>query len=294
MNIKDLAGLSQPITLFIQKIADATGGVCRPWQTLRVADAEARAEVIRAKAKIEIGSLEERAVNRFVYEQIKQQANIEQITQKAFPQITDDAKPDLVENDWVTHFLEKCRLISDEDLQKIWAKLLAGQMNKPGKFSKRSIDWLAAASKHDAETLVKLRNIVCEINGISEAIQFEHHESVKFDLFFCRELESSGLLSIADGMNYIRANPKPPQQFEIRYFDSVVKVTKWQSASQAFCVGRLNLSQTGKELISLCNGNPIPEFFTEALRNMRQWNHIETEPPISSVTSPATGSVPVV
>jgi hypothetical protein len=50
----NLGELSKPATVLIEKIAEATGGVFRPFQIRRVAQAEADAEIIKTSAKIEI------------------------------------------------------------------------------------------------------------------------------------------------------------------------------------------------------------------------------------------------
>ena len=67
----NLGELSKPATVLIEKISDATGGIFRPFQIRRVAQAEADAEIIKASAKIEVSDLERRAMHRFLYEEAK-------------------------------------------------------------------------------------------------------------------------------------------------------------------------------------------------------------------------------
>lgn len=76
----NIGELSKPATVLIEKIADATGGIFRPFQIRRVAQAEADAEKTRAAAKIEVAELERRALHRFLNEEAKKQINIESIT----------------------------------------------------------------------------------------------------------------------------------------------------------------------------------------------------------------------
>ncbi len=79
----DLGQLSKPATVLIEKISDAIGGIFRPYQIQRVAQAEAEAEKIKAVARIEITELQQRALARFLAEEARKQANIEEITKKA-------------------------------------------------------------------------------------------------------------------------------------------------------------------------------------------------------------------
>jgi len=130
----NLGELSKPATVLIEKISEAVGGVFRPYQIRRVADAEADAEKIRAVSKIEVTDLHRRAMCRFLEEEGKKQQNIEDITSKALPDVAENSTPEKIENDWLTNFFDKCRLISDEGMQKLWAKVLAGEANMPGHF----------------------------------------------------------------------------------------------------------------------------------------------------------------
>jgi carbamoylphosphate synthase small subunit len=81
----NIGDLSKPATVFIEKISDAVGGVAKPWQLTRVAKAEAKADIIRSQAKIEISELERRALERMVREEGKKQENIESIAEKTIP-----------------------------------------------------------------------------------------------------------------------------------------------------------------------------------------------------------------
>jgi hypothetical protein len=61
----DLGELSKPVTVLVEKLADAVEGFCDPYQKVRKARAEAKAERIRAIARIEIADLYRRAAQEF-------------------------------------------------------------------------------------------------------------------------------------------------------------------------------------------------------------------------------------
>ena len=67
---------------FVDRIADAVGGVYRPTHIRRVAQAEADAAKIHALARIEVSEIERRAMDRLVHEEGRKQENIERITGK--------------------------------------------------------------------------------------------------------------------------------------------------------------------------------------------------------------------
>lgn len=58
--------------------------------------------------------------------------------------------------DWFIRFYEAVGNISDEEVQEIWAKILAGEIAKPSSFSLKTIDTLKNISKKDTDLFVKL------------------------------------------------------------------------------------------------------------------------------------------
>lgn len=67
----NLGELSKPATVLIEKVSNAVGGIFRPAQIKRVAQAEAEAENIKALANVEISEIEQRAMQRLVHEEGK-------------------------------------------------------------------------------------------------------------------------------------------------------------------------------------------------------------------------------
>lgn len=63
---------------------------------------------------------------------------MEQISTQALPLLEEKSNPDAIEDDWVTNFFDKCRLISDKEMQSLWSKVLAGEANAPEKYSTRT------------------------------------------------------------------------------------------------------------------------------------------------------------
>jgi hypothetical protein len=88
----DLGEISKPATVLVEKIADAVGGMFRPYQIKRIARAEAEADIIRAQGQIEVTDLQRRAMRRFVAEEAKKQGNMESITRRSLNWKTDRAQ----------------------------------------------------------------------------------------------------------------------------------------------------------------------------------------------------------
>ena len=117
-SLMNLDGLSQPATTLIERVSDAVGGIAKPWQTKRVAKAEAEAKIIHAEADakvafintqagIDISDIQRRALDRMVYEEGKNQENIENITYQSLSFLNDNAKPEDLSEDWLRYFFER-------------------------------------------------------------------------------------------------------------------------------------------------------------------------------------------
>ncbi len=148
--------ISKPADTLIRKVSKAVGGVFAPYQIKRIAKAEAEAAIIKAQTEIQITDLHRRAMHRFIEEEAERQKNIEDITAKALPQLAEGARPDAMEDDWVTNFFDKSRIVSDTQMQDLWSRVLAGEANAPGTYSKRTVNFLSDLDKIDAELFSKL------------------------------------------------------------------------------------------------------------------------------------------
>ena len=58
--------------------------------------------------------------------------------------------------DWFMRFYEAVGNVSDEEMQRVWAKLLAEEVNRPGSFSLETLDVVRNLSKQDAELFTKI------------------------------------------------------------------------------------------------------------------------------------------
>jgi hypothetical protein len=150
ISVVDVGKLSKPATVLVEKISNAIGILYEPRRITKKAIAEAEASKTKALMDLEIEDIQKRALNRLVSEEIRKQENIESITEKSFASLEENATPEKIEDDWLSNFFDKCKLISDDDMQNLWAQILAGESNTPGTFSKRTIEFMSTLDKSDA------------------------------------------------------------------------------------------------------------------------------------------------
>jgi hypothetical protein len=80
-----------------------------------------------------------RVRERNEYQEAKRQLNVEQVALQAADEVRGkDASADPVDEDWIARFFESAKDVSSEQMQRLWAKILANEVVRPGSFSKRS------------------------------------------------------------------------------------------------------------------------------------------------------------
>ena len=208
MNDINLIGdFGKPATMLIEKISDALGGFFLPRQIQRVAKAEAAAKVTHAQADLAVKQLQENAMNRWVCEESAQQQNMEAITMKAIPLLREDSQPLEIEQDWLAFFLQKSRIISDEEMQHIWANILSAEANSPGKFSKYTINIVSMLSNKDAEMFVNLCKFVFLKSDIPTLIIIDFNNDIyaehNIDFNTLKHLDFLRLISFEPSNGYV-------------------------------------------------------------------------------------------
>jgi hypothetical protein len=64
-----------------------------------------------------------------------------------------ETKPKQINIDWFVRFFEDAGNVSDEMMQELWAKILAGEVKQPGRFSLRTLETLKNMSQEEARAL---------------------------------------------------------------------------------------------------------------------------------------------
>ena len=264
--LTNLSGLSKPMELLIEKMASAAGILYEPTRIQKKAIAEAMSNELKAVSDIRITDIRRRAANRFVEEQTLMQGNMESVTTKALPDINEDARPNDIEDDWIMNFFDRVRLVSDEQMQTLWAKLLAGEANTPGSYSKRTINLLSSLDKSDAEefsNLLRFTWFVCDFAPIIYSLEHEIYKTNKITFGSLTHLNSIGLINLASVGGYNRRGL--PKNIRTCYHAGTILDIEFPSELNSLEVGSVLLTQSGMDIGKLCSGEPIPGFIDYVL-----------------------------
>ncbi len=270
-----VAGTASGVAL-INKISDAIGWYAAPKQVTRMAEAEARAELIRARAKSEVGGIElsellvQRAELRSAVEQIIEQVNLETIILKALPRLEDYAKPEDMDRDWIKNHFEKCRHISDDGMQEWWAKILAGEANSPGSYSKRAVNILGDLEQSEAQALRDLSNFVWHLSGTPIPLIYDTKHTVYSNSGVsngsCTHLKELGLLNYTPP---IMSHAVVEEGAMASYHHQRIKLESITN-HRGLDIGHATFTLAGMQLFGLCDPRRIDGFFEYVLQEWQK------------------------
>jgi hypothetical protein len=295
------AGIAAGVaTKLIDKIADATGVLYEPRKIKKLAKAEADAaidraktethliverakataiaEIIRTENQIEISELQKRTAQRLLQEEVKKQENLEDIMEKTIPLLKEGSKPEEMNDDWLMNYVDKAKLVSDEEMKTLWAKILAGEANEPNSFSKRTVNFLASMDKKDAEMFTKLCCLTVNFDELRCPCVYNYQDSffeiLKLDFYTLSHLDSIGLIKfnnlsgftvMANAVGYIKCF----------YFDKITQIRVKTNETVDVGVGTVIFTPLGSELLRLCETQPIDGFFEYIVGKISEQENLE-------------------
>lgn len=267
---------SKPAALLIEKISGAIGWYVEPQKILRNARAEAAASIIKAEAEQEIKSVEQRAASRMIYEETKFQQNIENVILKTLSSVKDDARPNEIDDDWMTNFFDKCRKVSDKEMQNLWAQVLAGEANNPGAFSPKTIHEMSVLTKRDAFLFQKYSKFIWYYGDSKPMIIYPVGmaksdylgELRAFDMFTLCDM---GLLTYQESVPFSFTTSGLVLSYGDKRFAVYQKAVNGKSPGVVrFPFGLVQMTQTGNELSRLLSPEVDFNYMQEVINTWQQ------------------------
>jgi len=163
-----------------------------------------------------------------------------------------------MDDDWIMHFFEQSSKTSDEKVQEIWARILAGEANKPGSYSKRTINFLTEIEKGDAELFGKLCNFVWYINNSPYPLIPEPTDPIYsrngINFEGVQHLESLGLINLDATAGYQLSNKDEgtSNHFILSYNKRYFLCEIPEGREKVVQIGKVMLTKLGRELLMVC------------------------------------------
>lgn len=285
MEVKDLAGLSKPMTKLITVLSSGFGTIYKPIgirreavaqaeATLMNGDAQLMVDVKRARAMAEVeadnlllidaadSQILQRAQDRLHHRELTRQINLEGVAAAATLDMPDEVSDTPVDEDWKTRFFNVAQDVSNGEMQKLWGKILAGEVAIPGTFSIRTLEVLRNLSQPDAQIFQRLRYLACDSGTVLKLSEGEQSKLEDFglnydDILLMRE---AGLLADGDVVHMTVTIPDGTTYAEFTYNGKSLLLQPKNIAVKVVKLQILVLTRSGKEHMSLIDPVPNLEF----------------------------------
>lgn len=217
-------------------------------------------------------SIEQRTIAVIAHREQLNQLNIEAIAGHAMAELeSGDEKPlstldpgSNVTDDWLNRFYDDARLISDPQMQAVWGKVLAGEIQAPGSFSFQTLDIVRNLTQEDALTFQKAVNLMV-VPSVYAALIIRGEDSgvfqKSFNLFFPDyvRLMNLGLISPTENAHFIRRQLSKGESSHIQIGNTLLQLVAQRNAAQKD-IPCLIVSEAGRELAQLSTAEPSEDY----------------------------------
>ena len=283
---------------------------------IATAQANARSILVAPDSSVR-GELDfaDTVTQRIQFQEKKRQRNIERVVSLAASELEDenveDHEPD---HDWTASFFNDVQDVSSEEMQQLWAKVLAGEVERPGSTSTKTLGTLRSLDKANATLFKRLCSICVSIrpdgnyfmdarvpslggNPGSNALQ-------EYGLGYgnLNVLNEHGLIipdynsfyDIRASIGFATGGVRPkflriPFCFQGKYW--VLTTTAERDLGKEFRLSGVTLTKSGQELSRIVDLEPVEQYAMD-LREYFEKNNLKMaevpswEPQLSSRTNP--------
>ena len=249
----------------IPQIFEAIKEHNKPKQVVRMARAEIDSLLVKLKM---VGFTEEeaQAVLRPIVLRNLYDANYSGILAKAFPLIELNAPIEALNEEWLIFHYERASRITDNDMQALWAKILASEINIPGSFSRQTLNIVDILDKTIAQKFTSIGSCLFNIAGEATLIIPSNYRMVeKFigvDYDDLLQLESVGLVHNSESLGGFRTT-SDESIIDFSYFGKkrIIELRNKYDEKFVLDIGRTILTSPGTELSKICGARANSEYF---------------------------------
>lgn len=164
--------------------------------------------------------------------------------------------------DWFIRFFETVGNVSDDTMQNLWAKILAGEIARPSTFSLKTIDVMKNLSRKDAELFIK----VCSHSFMSSATniffpnEIQFMEAVDIQYTDIMKLSELGLIFNDASINLeFNINGKP--NILLSNDNLIMVISSTSGNSETVMIRQYPFTEAGKQLYTLIGETTSNEDF---------------------------------
>lgn len=171
--------------------------------------------------------------------------------------------------DWFIRYYEASGNISDKEMQILWAKILAGEIEEPSSYSLRTLDVLRNMSKKEAECFVKICNASIKIESEKYVIPADQDYLSKNCINYSDilMLEEIGLINSGSGI-HINDDLESNTECMLYMYGSLI-VKAIASEKRKFALRVYPVTNVGNELATLIDRESNEENFLNLCKKLQ-------------------------
>ena len=184
--VEIINALVSPANKLIDAVTGAIGKAYQPRHIRKVAEAKvheinvvgqalrdnADVPIVYDKGELSLNTTDfdefvKRTQSRLAYQELQKQQNIENVADKAYELLENETEcsSEPISQDWMTRFFNSVEDISNEDMQILWSRILAGEIKQPNTYSLRTLEVLRNLTPYEANVFQHVCSAVISYNG---------------------------------------------------------------------------------------------------------------------------------
>jgi hypothetical protein len=241
----------------IKEISDGTGGITYEQDGVQIKSIEENMPLL------------ERAESRERYQSAKRQLNIEAVASIAVEQFTEaEQVSDVpVDEDWINRFFRIVEDVSNGEMQKLWGRILAGEVKSPKSFSLRTLEQVKVLTQADAKLIESISKHVVYLSTEHLFVPSDFACMKKnkiFHLDFVKLSEIGILHSVDTSLDFSKLVKDVDEKDEISIGNRKVIIHRVRKGTKLLMV--TSFTTFGREVLQLLDTTPQSNFFEETVQ----------------------------
>lgn len=228
-------------------------------------------------------SLTQTINQRIQYQEEKRQRNIAAVVSLAADELGHKEVPNSETNhDWTARFFSDAQDVSSEEMQTLWAKVLAGEVERPGNTSIRTLNILRNLDQNTARLFRKFCSAcvslhypsgqvgdarVCNLGGNAGQNALQKYG---FNFNALNTLSEYGLIISSYSTNLPYG--KHPFRYQGEHWVFASKAEEGTDTVEAFRLSGVPLTQSGRELLNVVDLEPMEEYTQDLMKFIESRN----------------------
>ena len=168
-----------------------------------------------------------------------------------------------IDDDWIHTWRDYAGKVSNEDLQRLWGSVLAGEIKSPGYYSIRTLDFLRSLSKVEAEHISKLAAFVVKGSIVRSDSKYLEEHGMSFNQLI--ELQELGVVSGVEAVGLTKTFPTQLPGKYIRALRShkMVLIVEHEDPTRKLSIQVYLLTAIGVQVLGLGTFAPDVDYLRE-------------------------------